>query len=201
MVDKFPYVPASKFHAALKAQFDTVSETPVSINALTKEIHTGGATKGAIEEVAKAIRNRRDGDRPDTTAIERKLDKISEALEALGRRDKDNVTALYAAAVDTSGEIVGRTIPGQWLNQAQYFSLQEIVSRGDESHSIRRSEFIKQLHDAAVGFKSGLPAAMTDEEIGRFFDLAPATLREIQESQAAASPSTPPTPDKRSRRS
>jgi hypothetical protein len=192
MVDKFPYVPVSKFHAALKAQFEAVSKTPVSIDALTREIHTGGGTKGAIEDVAKAIR-----DRPDTTAIEDKLDEIFEALQALGRRDTDNVTALYAAAVDTSGDIVGRTIPGQWLNKANYSSLQDIADpRGGESNDVRRSEFIKQLHYAADGFKSGLPAVMTDEEIGRFFDLAPATLKAIVESQEPR----PPTAGKRARR-
>ena len=41
-------------------------------------------------------------------------------MQSLGLRDKDNVTALYAAAVDTSGDIVGRTIAGRWFNQAKF---------------------------------------------------------------------------------
>ncbi|GLQ76585.1 hypothetical protein GCM10007881_01000 [Mesorhizobium huakuii] len=213
----FPYHPANKFHAGLKARFEVEAETPQSIDLLAGKVATSGdGTKAAIGDVASAIREFPDGKRskqiferltvaieaiatglknqPNGDAIDKKLGEISaainrldETVQSLGLRDKDNVTALYAAAVDTSGDIVGRTIAGRWFNQAKFASLQDIVTfqRGKPQEN-RRNEFVKRLRDANT-FSSGLPAVVTDSELVRFFDLAPAVMNAIAASQDAAS--------------
>ena len=55
----------------------------------------------------------------------------------------------------------------------------------------RRNEFVKRLRDANT-FSSGLPAVVTDSELVRFFDLAPAVMNAIAASQDAASGGQPP---------
>lgn len=190
----FPYRPLNKFHAGIKAQFVAMGETPRSIDTLTSEVDAGNKlTEKAIRDIAKAI-EKNSGPRqtlPDSKFVEETLGKIAnsvsgieQALQAFGRRDKDNVTALYAAAVDTTGDIVDRTVPGKWLIAAKYNSLKDIVASGKgKSGQQRRAEFIRRLRDEAANFNSGLPAVMTDDEIGRFYDLVPAVLKAITDSQ------------------
>ena len=210
----FPYHPANKFHAGVKARFEVEAETPQSIDRLTDKVVTSGdGTKTAIGDVASAIREFPDGKRskqifdrliaaietiatglPDGDAIDKKLGEITtainrldETVQSLGLRDKDNVTALYAAAVDTSGDIVGRTIAGRWFNQAKFASLQDIVAfQKGKPQENRRNEFVKRLRDANT-FSGGLPSVVTDSELVRFFDLAPAVMNAIAASQDAAS--------------
>ncbi|WP_027061451.1 hypothetical protein [Mesorhizobium loti] len=217
----FPYHPANKFHAGIKVRFEAEAETPQSIDLLADKVVTSGdGTKTAIREVAKAIKSFPDGEQsktfdrltaaveaiatglqkqPNGEAIDRKLgeigkaiDRLDETVQSLGLRDKDNVTALYAAAVDTTGDIVGRTIAGRWFNQAKFMSLQEIVAfqTKGKSQESRRNEFIKRVREANT-FSSGLPTVVTDSELGRFFDLAPAVLNAIAASQDATSGESP----------
>ena len=190
----FPYRPANKFHAGIEARFTAAGETPRSIDALTREVDAGNKqTEAAIRAVAKAVEKQHGNKQPlpDAKVVEETLGKIAnsvggieQAVQAIGRRDKDNVTALYAAAVDTTGDIVDRTVPGKWLNAAKYTSLKDIVASGKgKSSQQRRAEFIRRLRDEAANFQSGLPVVMTDNEIGRFFDLVPAVLKAITDSQ------------------
>ncbi|MGX5830957.1 hypothetical protein [Mesorhizobium sp. 43Arga] len=210
----FPYHPANKFHAGVKARFEVEAQTPQSIDLLADKVVTSGdGTTTAIGDVASAIRDFPDGKRskqifdrliaaietiaknqPNGDAIDKKLGEISaainrldETVQSLGLRDKDNVTALYAAAVDTSGDIVGRTIAGRWFNQAKFQSLQDIVTfQKGKPQENRRNEFLKRLHEANT-FSGGLPSVVTDSDLVRFFDLAPAVMTAIAASQDAAS--------------
>lgn len=212
----FPYHPANKFHAGIKARFEVAAETPQSIDLLAdKVVASGDGTKTAIREVAKAIKGFPDGEQsktfdrltaaveaiatrlqnqPNGDAIDKKLGEIGKAInrldetvQSLGLRDKDNVTALYAAAVDTTGDIVGRTIAGRWFNQAKFMSLQDIVTfQKGKPQENRRHEFFRRLKDAN-NFSSGLPAVVTESELVRFFDLAPAVMNAIAASQDATS--------------
>lgn len=75
--------------------------------------------------------------------------KVADAVQSLGMRDKDNVTALYAAAVDTTGDIVDRTNAGQWLNSAKFKKLRDLVKfRKDEPQAIRRQDFVDKMRAA-----------------------------------------------------
>jgi hypothetical protein len=220
----FPYEPANKFHAGIEARFKAAVETPQSIDRLTDVVKTGSqGNEAAVGKVADAV-DRLHGDAPGkqnfdglTTAIEtlaaelakqpsadildKNLSAIGDALnelhrtvQSLGLRDKDNVTALYAAAVDTTGDIVGRTIAGRWLNLAKFTSLQDIVKFNIRKRlEARRQDFIDQVR--AVGpVTSGLPAVVTDAELARFFELAPAVLQAIIDSQDTSSTQNPPSP-------
>jgi hypothetical protein len=139
----------------------------------------------ATEIIAKATANL-----PDGTVIETALKELAECVcgiregvHVLGRRDTDNVTALYAAAVDVSGDIVGRTNAGRWLNEAGFASLAGIVRAKPK---LKRKDFVDRLRAIAKGF-TGLPSVLSDEEIGRFFDYAPSVLEAIEQV-----PTTPP---------
>ncbi|RNJ44845.1 hypothetical protein B5V01_00695 [Mesorhizobium erdmanii] len=210
----FPYHPANKFHAGVKARFEVEAETPQSIDLLADKVVTSGdGTKTAIGDVARAIREFPDGKRskqifdrltaaieaiatglPDGDAIDKKLGEISaainrldETVQSLGLRDKDNVTALYAAVVDTSGDIVDRTIAGRWFNEAKFQSLQDIVTfQKGKPQENRRKEFVRRLHETNT-FSGGLPWVVSDSDLVRFFDLAPAVMNAIAASQGAAS--------------
>lgn len=216
----FPYHPANKFHAGVKARFEVEAETPQSIDLLTDKVDSGSkGTQKAIGDVAKAIKGYPEGEQsktfdrltvaietiatalknqPNGDTIDKKLgeigkaiDRLDETVQSLGLRDKDNVTALYAAAVDTSGDIVGRTIAGRWFNQAKFASLQEIVAfQKGKPLETRRNEFVRRVRDANT-FSTGLPTVVTDSELARFFDLAPAVLNAIAASQDAASGEPP----------
>ncbi|BAV50783.1 hypothetical protein MesoLj113a_66900 [Mesorhizobium sp. 113-1-2] len=216
----FPYHPANKFHAGVKARFEVEAETPQSIDLLTEKVDSSSkGTQKAIGDVAKAIKGFPDGEQskafdrltvaieaiattlknqPNGDIIDKKLgeigkaiDRLDETVQSLGLRDKDNVTALYAAAVDTSGDIVGRTIAGRWFNQAKFASLQEIVAfQKGKPLETRRNEFVRRVRDANT-FSTGLPTVVTDSELARFFDLAPAVLNAIAASQDAASGEPP----------
>ncbi|RRI06426.1 hypothetical protein EH240_03915 [Mesorhizobium tamadayense] len=172
----FPYKPANKFHAGIEARFKAAAETPQSIDRLTDEVKTGSkGTKGAIDKVADAI------------------DELHKTVQSIGLRDKDNVTALYAAAVDTTGDIVGRTIAGQWLNQAGFKSLHDIETFNNRKpQGTRRDDFIKRIRNAG-SFSSGLPSVVTDDELARFFELAPAVQKAIDDSQPPTGGQPPPT--------
>jgi hypothetical protein len=218
----FPYQPANKFHAGIKARFEAEAETPQSIDRLTDVVDTGSTgNQVAVGKVADAI-DRLHGGGPDKhsfdrltkaveavaaglasqpsavmldnklTAIGDALDKLHGTVESLGLRDKDNVTALYAAAVDTSGDIVGRTHAGQWLNLAKFNSLQDIVKFNSRKPlEVRRQDFIDQVR-AVHPVPPGLPAVVTEGELARFYELAPAVLRAINDSQVASSTQSQP---------
>ncbi|TGT87503.1 MULTISPECIES: hypothetical protein [unclassified Mesorhizobium] len=216
----FPYHPANKFHAGVKARFEVEAQTPQSIDLLTKQVDTGSqGTQKAIGDVAKAIRRYPDGDQsktferltaametiatalqnqPKGSEIDKKLgnigkaiDRFDETVRSFGLRDRDNVTALYAAAVDTTGDIVGRTNAGQWLIRAEFPSLQAIVKfQKTKPQDERRSEFVKRVR-AVEPVPPGLPATITDSELARFFDLVPAVISAINASQDTGS-SEPP---------
>lgn len=197
----FPYHPVNKFHAGIKANFEAAAAAPHSIDLLTSAIETGSTdTQTAIGKVATAITNGFKT-QPTGQAIDKKLDAIGQALKDLnqtvqsfGLRDKDNVTALYAAAVDTTGDIVDRTHAGQWLNQAKFASLQTIVAfHASKPQQTRRDEFIKRVR-AVDPVPPGLPAVVTDGELARFFELAPAVLKAIADSQPTGGGQQSPTP-------
>jgi hypothetical protein len=118
-----------------------------------------------------------------THEIANSLARIDERLESHEPK-KDNVAALYAGALDTSGDVVDRTYVGRWICKAGYPSLRSIVQPGGRNRDKRRELFIVRMREAAGEWGRGLPSLMTDAEIGRFFDVAPAVLASIEESQA-----------------
>jgi hypothetical protein len=215
----FPYHPVNKFHAGIKANFEAAAETPESIDLLTGAVKTGSTgTQAGFRKVAEAIDRITGGESsdrpferlitaietlatgmPDGEAIGTKLNAIGDALNDLDRTvqsfglpEKDNVTALYAGAVDTTGDIVGRTHVGQWLNEAKFKSLQDIADlHKTKPQRTRRDEFIKRMR-AVDPVPPGLPAVVTDGELARFFELAPAVLKAINDSQAASSAQSQP---------
>lgn len=139
----------------------------------------------ATEIIAKATANL-----PDGSVVEKALKDLAdcvcgirEGVNVLGHRDADNVTALYAAAVDVSGDIVGRTNAGLWLNEAGFGSLAAIVRAKPK---LKRKDFVDRLRAMAKGF-TGLPSVLSDEEIGRFFDYAPSVLEAIEQTPATPS--------------
>ncbi|SFO57400.1 hypothetical protein SAMN03159463_02318 [Mesorhizobium sp. NFR06] len=214
----FPYYPANKFHAGIKARFEAAAETPQAIDRLTDVVDTGSAgNQVAVGKVAHAIDRLRDdgpgkpgfdrlataveavafglASQPSADMLDKKLTAIGDVLkelhatvQSLGLRNKDNVTALYAAAIDTSGDIVGRTYAGQWLNQANFKTLQDIVKFNSRKQlEVRRQDFVDQLR-AVDPVPPGLPAVVTDGDLARFYELAPAVLKAINDSQVASSP-------------
>ncbi|QKD06703.1 hypothetical protein [Mesorhizobium loti] len=217
----FPYHPANKFHAGIKVRFEAEAETPQSIDLLADKVDNGSkGTQKAIGDVARAIKGFPDGERskqiferltvaietvaiglqkqPNGEAIDKKLGEIGKSLHQIDRTmqsfgvpEKDNVTALYAAAVDTTGDIVGRTTAGQWLNQAKFASLHEIVAfQKGKPQDVRRTEFIKRMRGVPA-IDHGLPAVISDSELVRFFELAPAVWKAIEDSPDPSSQQPP----------
>jgi hypothetical protein len=147
--------------------------------------------QGAVREVAEATLRVEDairelGQRQQNASehlerIAKSADGIEVAARSAGRTGRDNITALFAAAVDVSGDIVDRTLPGIWINSARFGSLAAIVKFAEKkSPEDQRNKFIDRMLKAAEQFDRGLPTQMTAEEIGRFYDLVPSTWAAIQ---------------------
>jgi hypothetical protein len=182
---------AVKDSARLLAQavLDAAQQTSVSLDRVAAALEKLSMDRieaallriaDAGEIIAKATANLPDG-RIVEVALKDLADcvcGIREGVNALGRRDADNVTALYAAAIDVSGDIVGRTTAGQWLNAAGFDSLGGIVRAKPK---LKRKDFVDRLRAAAKGF-TGLPSVISDDEIGRFFDYAPGVLEAIEQT-------------------
>jgi len=128
----FPYHPANKFHAGVKARFEIEAETPQSIDRLTDKVVTSGdGTMTAIGDVASAIREFPDGKRskqifdrliaaietiatglPDGDAIDKKLGEITK----MGERTLRRLLIIGSAAVVLHAAKRGAA-KGSWLEQ------------------------------------------------------------------------------------
>lgn len=189
----FPFVPASKFHAGKEAQFKATLATHQSIDELNVELEAGNKrTEDAIRDLGKVFEKRSDRDAKDAEVLAEPLRRIADALGSLGgvaqdfvRRDTlretNYATALFGAGVDVTGDIVGRTIPGRWLNDAGYTKLGDIIPKGKPTDK-GRADFVTRM-TAIAGNYSGLPPLMSPADLGLFYELVPSTLKAIEDSQ------------------
>ena len=182
---------ANKYFARTQALLDAGEENVQALDRLRAGLpNSDGLEKGlvniayAIDKIDDRLANSvPNGVAEGLVRIAYELDRIDDRLAALGRQDQDNVTALYAAAVDTSGDIVGRTEAGRWLNKCGYGSLKAIVDSGRRNRAGRRQHFVECLRRTSGEFPNGLAKVMTDDELGRFYDLAPSVWKAIVASQ------------------
>ena len=189
----FPFIPASKFHAGKEAQFKATLATHQSIDELNVELEASNKrTEDAIRDLGKVFERRSDRDAKVAETLAEPLRRIADALGSLGGvaqdfsrrqtlREANYATALFGAGVDTTGDIVGRTIPGKWLNDAGYARLGDIVPKGRPTDK-GRAEFISRM-TAIAGNYSGLPPLMSETDLGLFYELVPSTLKAIEDSQ------------------
>ena len=193
----FPVIPKNRIDTIRRADFELANQTRDAIDRVAKAIPDGGANERELRRIADAskgmeasLKEIADAHR-ETKLYLATIAKATTGVDLNTRAGRsgetDNVTALYAAAIDTSGDVVERTIPGKWFLQAKFPTLRNIVEFGQKKPTRdKRDEFIKRMIEAA-GQLDGLPAIMKQrpEELGRFFDLAPGVLAAIE---AAANP-------------
>ena len=97
-----------------------------------------------------------------------------------GPSEDVNVVALYASAIGPRGGFSAHPT-GSWLRAVtDGKQLGDIVNfQSDSSEYERRAAFIARMLGTAAGF-GALPQSMDGDQIGRFFDLAPAVLNTIR---------------------
>lgn len=188
----FPIKARNRIDTIRRADFELANQTRDAIDRVANAIPDGGANLGELRRIADASKGmeaslKQIADAHKETKLY--LATIAKATTGVdlntrtGRSgETDNVTALYAAAIDTSGDVVERTIPGRWFVQAKFPTLKSIVDFGQKKPTRdKRDEFARRMIESA-GSLEGLPAIMKQrpEELRRFFDLAPGVLAAIE---------------------
>jgi len=203
---QFPVRADNRIDTIRKAEFEVSSQTREAIDRVAKAIADGGENEKSLGRIATA-----------SEGMERMLKEMAQAQKAtVGLLEKiagatvgievntragksgetDNVTALYASGFDVTGDVVDRTISGEWINRAGFKSIKSIVDLANRKPTgNRRNEFITKMVDNASGL-GGLPAVMklSREELGRFFDLAPGVYAAIEAAKQPPPPPPPPPP-------
>jgi hypothetical protein len=126
---------------------------------------------------------------PPLYAIRDRLEKIERTLANLIRDDVDYVTALYAAAIDTSGIVVDRTNAGRWIIDSWCAAKQKppepticdiaLLAEGKKVSAARA--FLNMLYDTRDRYP-GLPERLERDDLRRFISLAPGVCEAIRQS-------------------
>src|SRR5262245_32817534 len=111
MAGPLAFTPANKFYHAREVQILAEQDTRQAVETAGKDI--AKAIDDTALDVANALSAATGYLTKSLAGIEQSLNDLAdcicgirEGVNYLGRKDADNVTALYAAAVDTSGDIV-----------------------------------------------------------------------------------------------
>lgn len=147
------------------------------------------------------VANQVDAIAPPLYAIRDRLEKIEQALANLVRDDVDYVTALYAAAIDISGKVVDRTIPGQWIIDSWEAAKQkppapsicDIAGLAEGKKASAARHFLNALYDSRDQYP-GLPERLERDDLRRFISLAPGVCEAIQQSTPPTTPPSDPEP-------
>lgn len=146
------------------------------------------------------VANQVDAIAPPLYAIRDRLEKIEQALANLVRDDVDYVTALYAAAIDTSGIVVDRTNAGRWIIDCWVAAKQKpdpsisdiaLLAEGKKVNVARH--FLNALCDSRDKYP-GLPQRLERDDLRRFISLAPGVCEAIQQSTPPTTPPSDPEP-------
>ena len=179
----FPLIPRNAYFAALKAQYDLASTTPADTARLVLAQEETTAQLVALREALPNAATTADTLNPLVLSV----DRLNATVGSFDRSEVDYVTALYAAAVETTGLVVVDTLPGQWLNAAwrtinpksshDRFAIGDIGTLATKPAQLRK--FLAELRETADRYP-GLSQRLTPEDLLRFARLATGVADAIQ---------------------
>jgi hypothetical protein len=181
--------PPNAFFAAQEGQRLALLDIAERLGAAVEEQRTN--------PIAPALRDidQRLGKIDATMAqIEQTIRGLDQTIGQFDRDTVDYVTALYAAAVDTTGVIVQNTNAGEWLAEAWKNCRQKTAPTICEIATLANKPSIaRQFIAELIGSKNrfaGIAANMSEPDIRRFLSLAQGVCDAI----SSAPPPPPPPP-------